>query len=395
MSGSGVNGVSGPGDADALPGDADALSIVLAGGGTAGHIEPAMAVADALIALDPALRITALGTARGLESRLVPDRGYPLRLVSAVPLPRSLNADLVRLPWRVRSAVDQCRTVLADARADVVVGFGGYVAVPAYLAAWRGGRRSRPVPVVVHEANARAGLANRIGARIARRVLAAVPGSGLARAEVVGMPLRASITGLDRVALREQARRHFGFDSDATVLLVFGGSQGAVSINRAVSAAATELAAAGVSVLHVHGPKNTLELPSPRAGDPPYVALGYLDRMDLAYAAADLAICRAGAMTVAEVSAVGLPAIYVPLPIGNGEQRLNAQPVVAAGGGVLVADADLTPTYVATEVARLAGDSARLSAMTAAAAGVGHRDAAQRIAEIVLSVARAERGSLR
>ena len=395
MSGSGVNGVSGPGDADALPGDADALSIVLAGGGTAGHIEPAMAVADALIALDPALRITALGTARGLESRLVPDRGYPLRLVSAVPLPRSLNADLVRLPWRVRSAVDQCRTVLADARADVVVGFGGYVAVPAYLAAWRGGRRSRPVPVVVHEANARAGLANRIGARIARRVLAAVPGSGLARAEVVGMPLRASITGLDRVALREQARRHFGFASDATVLLVFGGSQGAVSINRAVSAAAAELAAAGVSVLHVHGPKNTLELPSPRAGDPRYVALGYLDRMDLAYAAADLAICRAGAMTVAEVSAVGLPAVYVPLPIGNGEQRLNAQPVVAAGGGVLVADADLTPTYVATEVARLAGDSARLSAMTAAAAGVGHRDAAQRIAEIVLSVARAERGSLR
>jgi UDP-N-acetylglucosamine--N-acetylmuramyl-(pentapeptide) pyrophosphoryl-undecaprenol N-acetylglucosamine transferase len=378
-----------------LPGDADALSIVLAGGGTAGHIEPAMAVADALIALDPALRITALGTARGLESRLIPDRGYPLRLVSAVPLPRSLNADLVRLPWRVRSAVDQCRTVLADARADVVVGFGGYVAVPAYLAAWRGGRRSRPVPVVVHEANARAGLANRIGARIARRVLAAVPGSGLARAEVVGMPLRASITGLDRVALREQARRHFGFASDATVLLVFGGSQGAVSINRAVSAAAAELAAAGVSVLHVHGPKNTLELPSPRAGDPPYVALGYLDRMDLAYAAADLAICRAGAMTVAEVSAVGLPAVYVPLPIGNGEQRLNALPVVAAGGGVLVADADLTPTYVATEVARLAGDSARLSAMTAAAAGVGHRDAAQRIAEIVLSVARAERGSLR
>ena len=395
MSGSGVNGVSGPGDADALPGEADALSIVLAGGGTAGHIEPAMAVADALIALDPALRITALGTARGLESRLIPDRGYPLRLVSAVPLPRSLNADLVRLPWRVRSAVDQCRTVLADARADVVVGFGGYVAVPAYLAAWRGGRRSRPVPVVVHEANARAGLANRIGARIARRVLAAVPGSGLARAEVVGMPLRASITGLDRVALREQARRHFGFASDATVLLVFGGSQGAVSINRAVSAAAADLAAAGVSVLHVHGPKNTLELPSPRAGDPPYVALGYLDRMDLAYAAADLAICRAGAMTVAEVSAVGLPAVYVPLPIGNGEQRLNALPVVAAGGGVLVADADLTPTYVATEVARLAGDSARLSAMTAAAAGVGHRDAAQRIAEIVLSVARAERGSLR
>lgn len=388
MSGSGVNGESGPGDADAL-------SIVLAGGGTAGHIEPAMAVADALIALDPALRITALGTARGLESRLVPDRGYPLRLVSAVPLPRRLNADLFRLPWRIRASVDQTRTVLDDARADVVVGFGGYVAVPAYLAARRGGGRSRPVPVVVHEANARAGLANRIGARSARRVLAAVPGSGLRRAEVVGMPLRASITGMDRAAVREQARQHFGFDSDARVLLVFGGSQGAVSINRAVSAAAADLAAAGISVLHVHGPKNTLELPAPRAGDPPYVALGYLDRMDLAYAAADLAICRSGAMTVAEVSAVGLPAVYVPLPIGNGEQRLNALQVVAAGGGVLVADADFTPSYVGTEVARLAADVARLATMTAAAAGVGHRDAAHRVAEIVLSVARAERESLR
>ena len=294
------------------------LSIVLAGGGTAGHVEPAMAVADAFIALHPALRITALGTARGLENRLVPARGYQLRLVPAVPLPRRLNADLIRLPWRVRASVEKTEAVLDEVNADVVVGFGGYVAVPAYLAARRGRRRRRTVPVVVHEANARAGMANRIGARFARRVLAAVPGSGLRRAEVVGMPLRGSITDLDRAALREQARRHFGFAADARVLLVFGGSQGAVSINRAVAAAARDLAAAGVSVLHVHGPKNTLDLPTPRVGEPPYVAVGYLDRMDLAYAAADLAICRSGAMTVAEVSAVGLPAIYVPLPIGNG-----------------------------------------------------------------------------
>ena len=415
MSGSGVDGVTGRGDfgpddrgpdnhgpdnhgpdnhgpdnhgPDAPAGE---LSIVLAGGGTAGHVEPAMAVADALIALHPALRITALGTARGLENRLVPARGYQLRLVPAVPLPRRLNADLIRLPWRVRASVEKTEAVLDEVNADVVVGFGGYVAVPAYLAARRGRRRRRTVPVVVHEANARAGLANRIGARFARRVLAAVPGSGLRRAEVVGMPLRGSITDLDRAALREQARRHFGFAADARVLLVFGGSQGAVSINRAVAAAARDLAAAGVSVLHVHGPKNTLDLPTPRVGEPPYVAVGYLDRMDLAYAAADLAICRSGAMTVAEVSAVGLPAIYVPLPIGNGEQRLNALPVVRAGGGELVADADLTPSYVGTEVARLVTDSARLAAMTAAAAGVGHRDAARRVAEIVLAVACAGR----
>jgi UDP-N-acetylglucosamine--N-acetylmuramyl-(pentapeptide) pyrophosphoryl-undecaprenol N-acetylglucosamine transferase len=342
-----------------------------------------------LSAAEPGIRVSALGTARGLETRLVPDRGYDLRLVTPVPLPRRLNLDLFRLPLRVRRSVKETRAVLDAVGADVVVGFGGYVAVPAYLAA-----RGR-VPVVVHEANARAGLANRLGARVARRVLAAVPGSGLAGAEVVGMPLRASITGLDRAALRAEARAHFGVAEDACVLLVFGGSQGAVSINRAVSAAAADLAAAGVSVLHAHGPKNTLNLPTPRPGDPPYVAVPYLNRMDLAYAAADLAICRSGAMTVAEVSAVGLPAVYVPLPIGNGEQRLNALPVVEAGGGLLITDAELTPSYIGGEVVALITDAPRLAAMTAAAAGVGHRDAARRIAEIVLDVARTGRGARR
>ncbi len=362
------------------------VSVVIAGGGTAGHVEPALAVADALTALEPTIRITALGTPRGLETRLVPERGYDLRLVTPVPLPRRLNGDLVRLPWRIRRSARETRAVLDDVGADVVVGFGGYVAVPAYLSA-----RRRGLPVVVHEANARAGLANRLGARFARRVLAAVPDSGLEGAEVVGMPLRASITSLNRAALRAEARAHFGFADDARVLLVFGGSQGAVSINRAVSAAAADLAAAGVSVLHAHGPKNTLDLPTPTPGDPPYVAVPYLTRMDLAYAAADLAICRSGAMTVAEVSAVGLPAVYVPLPIGNGEQRLNALPVVRAGGGMLVADADLTPEYVGGEVVRLITDAPRLAAMTDAAAQVGHRDAARRVADVVLEVARTGR----
>ena len=389
MSVSGVDGGVGRRDSGVDESRNDTVSVVLAGGGTAGHVEPALAVADALSAAEPGIRVSALGTARGLETRLVPDRGYDLRLVTPVPLPRRLNLDLFRLPLRVRRSVKETRAVLDAVDADVVVGFGGYVAVPAYLAA-----RGR-VPVVVHEANARAGLANRLGARVARRVLAAVPGSGLATAEVVGMPLRASITGLDRAALRAEARAHFGFAEDARVLLVFGGSQGAVSINRAVSAAAADLAAAGVSVLHAHGPKNTLDLPAPRPGDPPYVGVPDLNRMDLAYAAADLAICRSGAMTVAEVSAVGLPAVYVPLPIGNGEQRLNALPVVEAGGGLLVADAELTPSYVGGEVVALITDAPRLAAMTAAAAGVGHRDAARRIAEIVLDVARTGRGARR
>lgn len=361
------------------------ISVVLAGGGTAGHVEPAMAVADALTELDPQVRITALGTARGLETRLVPERGYDLQLITPVPLPRKPSADLLRLPLRVRTAVRQTRAVFDSVHVDVVIGFGGYVSVPAYLAARPGLRRSR-VPVVIHEANASAGWANRLGARSAQRVLAATPDPGLGDVEVVGVPVRASITSLDRAALRAQARATFGFAEDARVLLVFGGSQGAQSINRAVSGAAGALAAKGISVLHAHGPKNTLDLPEPSG--PPYVAVGYLDRMDLAYAAADLAICRSGAMTVAEVSAIGLPAIYVPLPIGNGEQRLNALPVVDAGGGLLIDDADLSPSLIADTVASVLADTDRLRQMTAAAALAGHRDAARRVAEVALQVAR-------
>ncbi len=362
------------------------ISVVLAGGGTAGHIEPAMAVADALVALRPDVRITALGTARGLETRLVPERGYDLQLITPVPLPRKPSADLARLPLRIRAAVRETREILDSVQADVVVGFGGYVSLPAYLAARGGGlRRRRRIPVVVHEANASAGSANRVGARSARRVLAAVPDSGLKRSEVVGIPVRESITSLDRAALRAQAREFFGFADDARVLLVFGGSQGAQSLNRAVSGAAENLAAQGVSVLHAYGRKNTLELPAPGAA--PYVGVPYLDRMDLAYAAADLAICRSGAMTVAEVSAVGLPAVYVPLPIGNGEQRLNALPVVNAGGGLLVEDAELTPDFVTERIGTLMGDTAALDQMTTAASLAGHRDAARRVAQIALDVA--------
>ena len=349
-----------------------------------------MAVADALSALQPDVRITALGTHRGLETRLVPERGYDLELITPVPLPRKPTGDLLRLPARVRRAVKETRAVLDNVDADVVIGFGGYVALPAYLAA-----RRRRLPVVIHEANASAGWANKVGARSASRVLSAVADPGLPRAEVVGVPVRAAITSLDRISQRAQARAHFGLADDARVLLVFGGSQGAQSINRAVAAAAKDLAAAGISVLHAHGPKNTLDLREPADGDPPYVAVPYLDRMDLAYAAADLAICRSGAITVAEVSAVGLPAVYVPLPIGNGEQRLNALPVVNAGGGLLVDDAELTPEFVGAKVAGLLGDAPRLTAMTAAAAMAGHRDAAQKVAEVALEVARSGRAAKR
>ncbi|MBT1191503.1 undecaprenyldiphospho-muramoylpentapeptide beta-N-acetylglucosaminyltransferase [Rhodococcoides kroppenstedtii] len=364
------------------------VSVVVAGGGTAGHVEPALAVADALRELDPDVRVTALGTERGLETTLVPDRGYPLELIPPVPLPRRLSRPLLTLPATVVRSVRATRRVLTRVEADVVVGFGGYVALPAYLAA-----RGR-IPVIVHEANASAGVANKVGARVADRVLAAVAKSGVhargrADAEVIGIPVRPTITDLDRAAVRAEARAHFGLPADGPVLLVFGGSQGARSLNEAVSGAAPALAAAGVSVLHAHGPKNTLDVAS--TPEAPYVAVPYLSRMDLAYAAVDVALCRSGAMTVAEVSAVGLPAFYVPLPHGNGEQELNARPVADAGGGVVIADADLTPDVVAARVIPLVTDPDAVRRMGAAAAGAGHRGAATEVARIVLETARRHR----
>jgi len=363
------------------------MRVVLAGGGTAGHIEPALALADALRRRDPSTEITALGTARGLEARLVPARGYDLRLVPAVPLPRRPTLALVRLPGDVAGAVRRTAEILDEVGADVVVGFGGYVALPAYLAA-----RRRRIPIVVHEANARPGLANRVGARLSKHVAVSTPGAKLAGGRYVGLPLRRAVATLDRGAEQALARAHFGLEARRPTLLVFGGSQGARRLNEAMAAAARDVAAAGVQVLHAAGRDNTVALDLP-SGGPPYVVMPYLERMDLAYAAADLALCRAGAMTCAELAAVGLPAAYVPLPIGNGEQRLNAAPVVRAGGGVLVEDADLTPAWIRDVLVPLLGDFERLAAMGKAAAEFGRRDADERLVDMVVeAVAQSGRG---
>jgi len=376
-----------PGAAEPSGRSARPVHVVLAGGGTGGHIEPMLAVADALARRTVggvAPRITCLGTARGLETRLVPARGYDLRLIPPVPLPRKPTPDLLRVPGRVWRAVADTRALLTELGADVVVGFGGYVALPAYLAA----RRAK-IPVVVHEGNPLPGLANRVGARLAARVAVSTAGTPLRGAELVGMPLRSSVTGLDRAARRAEARAALGLDADRPTLLVFGGSQGAASLNRAATGAADALTAAGVQVLHARGPKNTdVSVPVRPAGSAPYVVVDYLERMDLAYAAADLALCRSGAVTVAEVSAVGLPAVFVPLPIGNGEQRLNALPVVEAGGGMLVADADLSSSWVTEHVVPVLTNPGRLATMAEHAAAAGTTDADEKLADMVLEVAR-------
>src|SRR5712691_2003244 len=356
------------------------MRVLLAGGGSAGHIEPALALADALRRINSGAEVTCLGTERGLETRLIPLRGYPLELIPAVPMPRSVTPRLLTVPGRLASAVNAAATAIDRTRAQVLVGFGGYVATPAYLAA-----RRRRIPIVVHEANPKPGLANRLGARFTTHVFTGHPDTQLRNGTYIGIPIRREIADLDRLGLGDKARTHFGLRPDLPVLLVTGGSQGARSLNDAVFGAAGWLREAGVQVLHVIGPRNGHEAPVASAGVP-YVASPYIDRMDLAYAAADFALCRAGAMTWAELTAVGLPAAYVPLPIGNGEQRLNAVPIVQRGGGMLVDDADLTPEWIRDTLLPVLVNIDQVANMSAAAARLGSRHADDRLAAEVMNI---------
>ncbi|CAN5523676.1 undecaprenyldiphospho-muramoylpentapeptide beta-N-acetylglucosaminyltransferase [soil metagenome] len=357
------------------------VRVLLAGGGTAGHVSPLLATADAVRRIERDSAIICLGTERGPEVTLVAAAGFPLELVPAIPMPRSFSTDLVRLPGRVRAAVSAAVEILDRIRPHVVVGFGCYVAVPAYLAA-----RRRRVPLVVHEGNALPGLANRLGSRLTSNVATSFPATVLPHATCTGLPIRRLISGMDRSALRSAARAEFGLDEHRPTLLVTGGSQGARRLNEAVGGAASALAHSGVQVLHVTGRTNEVAVQrSPE--DPPYGVVPFLTRIDLAYAAADLVICRAGANTVTEVAVVGLPAVFVPLPIGNGEQALNAAPVVEAGGGLLVEDVSMTAAWVASQVPGLVHDRDRLAAMSAVAATLLPRSADVAVARMALRAA--------
>ncbi|HYO86677.1 MAG TPA: undecaprenyldiphospho-muramoylpentapeptide beta-N-acetylglucosaminyltransferase [Dermatophilaceae bacterium] len=356
-------------------------SVVLAGGGSAGHVNPLLAVADCLRRRHPGTAITAVGTATGLEHKLVPERGYELWDIPKAVFPRRPNRAALGLPRSLVAAIRAADHVLERTEARVLVGFGGYVSGPAYLAA-----RRRGVPIVVHEANARAGLANRLGARLTQHVATTFEVTKLPHATVLGMPLRREITTLDRTRARQGARVGFGLHPDLSTLLVTGGSLGAQRLNEAVGGCAETLLRAGVQVLHLTGIGKKFEPPAD-CGSARYVVRAYADRMELAYAAADLVLCRAGANTVCELTAVGLPAVYVPLPIGNGEQRLNAAGAVAAGAGVLVDDADLTGDWVLRELLPMALDTPRLAAMGRAAERSGHRDADERVSDLICQAA--------
>lgn len=381
--------------------------IVLAGGGTAGHVNPLLAVADAIRSIDPQASISVVGTAVGLEHDLVPQAGYELDTIDKVPFPRRPNRAALQFPGRWRNERRRVREILARRQAQVVAGFGGYASAPVYAAAHRMG-----IPIVVHEQNARAGMANRLGARWADFIGTAYDGTGLktrddAKVQRVGLPLRPAIAALcrriesDPQAARAEAAQQLGVDAERPLIVVTGGSLGAASLNHAVAASADALLD-HAQVIHLTGKgkiESTRQTAVSRVGEGPINDLGpahagqgdyhmaeYLERIDLAFACADLVICRSGAGSVSELAAIGLPAVYVPLPIGNGEQRFNAQPVVEAGGGLMIADGDFTPEWVASQLPPLLADTQRLRDMGRAAWSYGIRDAAEVMARRILEL---------
>lgn len=355
------------------------ISVVIAGGGTAGHIEPALAVGEALRDRHGA-RLTALGTSRGLERDIIPGRGVDLRLITPVPVPRKLNGDLLKLPFNVAKSFRQTRQVLKDVDADVVFGTGGYVAAPAYLAA-----KSLGVPFYVLETNALAGMANKLGVRLGGIGLNAHADSGMP-GEVVGIPVRPGLATDPDGSVAAAARKKWNLRDDMKTILVTGGSQGAVSINNALAGAVENLSK-DYQILHAYGKKNQ----APAAHEN-YVPLPYIEDMAGALAVADLVVCRSGAMTVAEVSAAGLPAIYVPLPFGNGEQAFNSRELVEAGAAVHIPDAELSAERLIDQVRSILGDPQRMAAMQEAVARASAGDVAYTLADrIASSVTRAGR----
>jgi UDP-N-acetylglucosamine--N-acetylmuramyl-(pentapeptide) pyrophosphoryl-undecaprenol N-acetylglucosamine transferase len=347
---------------------------LFAGGGTAGHVNPLLATADRLRDREPDAQILVLGTAEGLEARLVPARGYELLTIPRLPFPRRLSRAALRFPGQWRDSVSQVQSILRDRAVDVVVGFGGYASAPAYWAA----RRQR-LALAIHEQNARPGIANRLGARLTPFVGVTFASTKLPHAQLIGLPLRREIEQLDLLPARAEARAAFGLDDRSPTLLVTGGSTGAKRLNDSVSTSVAALLGSGWQVLHITGSRSPVIDPG-LAG---YHLLEYCDRMDLALSVADLAVSRAGAGTLAELAALGIPAVLVPYAVGNGEQAYNARDAVAVGGALVVTDQSFTSDYVLTELPLLLRDRARIADMAARIASIGVRDGADRMVDLV------------
>lgn len=367
------------------------LRFVLAGGGTSGHINPALAIAEQIRLDHPDAEIRFCGTARGLESSLVPRAGFDFMAIRARGLPTRLSPDLFRALADYAAGYRKCRSLLKAFRPNAVIGTGGYVCSPVVAAA-----SSLKIPVLLHEQNAFPGRSNRLMARRSQAVCVSFPGtekrfSTHAPITLTGNPVREVFFHQDRAS----ARAALGLDPQRPVILAIGGSLGARNINQAIlgldlpedspvgglkphlilaagkqhyTAVAAMAAEAGKSWLEVHE---------------------YLYDMHLYMAAADLLICRAGAMTCMELSALGRPAVLVPYPFAaNDHQTFNARVLADAGAALLCLDSELTPAWLASTLQELFSDPDRLAGMGRAAAGLAKPDATSAICRCLYEVMR-------
>lgn len=349
--------------------------MIVAGGGTGGHLFPGLAVAEHL-RVGKGDDVLFVGSAFGIEARVIPRTAFPFRALTVRGLRGRGLRGVFQLAWQQPVAIGNAWRIVREFNADVIVGVGGYASFPIVFAAWL-----RRIPSVLLEQNAHPGLANRVLARIARRVCTTFPGAEkflpAAKVVVTGNPVRPFAQATP------QARTGFS-------LLVFGGSQGARRINEALTAGVKALMSRipGLQIVHQTG-RDDLERTQQHYREAGIDAevLGFIDDMGAAYARADLVICRAGATTLAELTALGKPSILIPYPFAaDDHQRANAEVLVAAGAARMILDRDLTAETLVEAVTELAEDRSRLQAMGAAALTLGRPDAAQQVVAICREV---------
>ncbi|WP_419926544.1 undecaprenyldiphospho-muramoylpentapeptide beta-N-acetylglucosaminyltransferase [Candidatus Poriferisocius sp.] len=362
----------------------------IAGGGTAGHVHPGLAVARALVRrghLPESIHF--VGSIRGVERDLVPGAGFELTLLPGRGLERRLSWQNLSSAWGLAQAVVQAGRLLRRLRPAVVLGLGGYASVPCALAA-----RQLKIPFVVAEQNAAPGMANRLAGRWARASAVSFPGTELPRPVLTGNPVRDEVQNVDRDRDRAGARSTLGVGGERRLVVVTGGSLGAARINRAAFDAARRLAdRRDLAIHHVVGRRDWQDLahlrPDLSDASLDYRAVEFEEDMAGVYAAADLVVGRAGATSVAELAVVGLPSVLIPLPGAPGDhQTANAAGLVAAGGAVMVSDAELDGARLVSEVDGLLATPQLLASMGMAAAGLGRRDADNRVADLLEECAR-------
>jgi UDP-N-acetylglucosamine--N-acetylmuramyl-(pentapeptide) pyrophosphoryl-undecaprenol N-acetylglucosamine transferase len=359
------------------------MRVVVAGGGTAGHVVPALALAEAL---REGHEVVFVGTTRGAETRLVPRAGFPLETISVRGFDRSRPMTLLPTGLGALRAAATSWKLLGRIRADVVVGMGGYVSLPVCSAAV-----ARRVPVVLHEQNVVLGLANRVCKPFARKIAVSFEETSqqVGRKGIyVGNPVASELVHADLAAERERGLSRFDLDPVRKTLIFFGGSQGARTINAAAFGVASVWAdRADRQILHITGSASD-HVEQTREGALVYRAVPFAERMIEAYAVADLAVCRGGATTVAELCVMGLPAIVVPYPHHRDrQQERHGRILEAAGAATVLLDGDATPERVATEADGLLEDGPRLKRMSEAARARARPDAAARLASLVQDVA--------